>query len=450
MRRSCVIRTMVTTTTAISAMRRSAETRDSPYLDRAGGGAISRRVSIRWPSAYYHDPPTAAMHTERLYYTDSYLTRFDARVVDVADAGKRVYLDHTAFYPTSGGQPHDVGTLADASVIDVVDEGERIAHVLSAPLGAGVRDVVATVDWTRRFDHMQQHTGQHLLSAVLEEAYGYHTVSVHFGADYSSLDLDVDAIAPDRVLEAEARANAIVVENRPVSTSFEDAASATGLRKASDRGGTLRIVSIANLDRSACGGTHVRATGEIGAILIRKVDRMRKSARLEFVCGLRAVRRARADFDTLTRIAASLSASLDDAPALVAGQSEQLRAAENERRRQEKELAAFRARALYDATLPDAAGRRIVRHTAPTMDELRTLAPAIAALANAVLVGTVAEPPALLIAASEDSGVDAGRTLREAVTTAGGRGGGSPRIAQGSVPDRARLEQAAGRVLTVL
>ena len=232
------------------------------------------------------------MSTTRLYYTDSYLTSFDARVVQVADDGRRIYLDQTAFYPTSGGQPHDLGTLAGARIADVIDEGDRIAHILETALTGDAISVAGSIAWERRFDHMQQHTGQHLLSAVLEEAYGYHTVSVHFGADYSSLDLDVESVTADRIVEAERRANLLLAENRAVTTTFEDASQVTGLRKASDREGALRIVSIAGLDRSACGGTHVRATGEIGVILVRKVERVRKAARLEFVCGLRAVRRA--------------------------------------------------------------------------------------------------------------------------------------------------------------
>jgi alanyl-tRNA synthetase len=242
----------------------------------------------------------------------------------------------------------------------------------------------------------------------------------------------------------------IVAENRSVTVTFEDAVTATGLRKASEREGTLRIVSIDGLDRSACGGTHVRTTGEIGAILIRKVERVRKATRLEFVCGLRAVRRARADFEALSRIAASLSAALDDAPSLVSAQTEQLRAAENERRRQERELATFRARSLYEAAAPNHRDVRVVRHAAASMDELRALAQGIIALPKAALVGTVAEAPALLLAASEDTGVDAGRVLREAVTSAGGRGGGSPRVAQGTVPDRARLDDVVSAVMHVL
>ena len=390
------------------------------------------------------------MSTTRLYYTDSYLTSFEARIVDRADDGHRVYLDRTAFYPTSGGQPHDLGNLSGARIVDVIDEGERIAHLLDAPIASDAADVTGQIAWARRFDHMQQHTGQHLLSAVLEEAYGYHTVSVHFGRDASSLDLDVDAVSPERVVEAEARTNAIIAENRSVTTSFEDATQVTGLRKESDRTGTLRIVTIAHLDRSACGGTHVRATGEIGGLLIRKVERVRKSARLEFVCGLRAVRRARTDFEALTKIATSMSASLDDAAALVASQGEQLRSAENERRRLERELAVHRARELYDAARPDGQGRRIVRHDAGGMDELRTLAQAIVALPKSVLVGTISDPPSLLLATAEDTGLDAGRVLREGITNVGGRGGGSSRIAQGSVPDSSRLAEAVGSVLSVV
>ena len=387
------------------------------------------------------------MNTTRLYYTDSYLVSFDARVVELGGDARHVYLDQTAFYPTSGGQPHDLGTLGGARIVDVIDEGDRIAHVLDSPVKAHAETIRGVIDWERRFDLMQQHTGQHLLSAVLEELYGHHTMSVHFGSDYSSLDLDVESVSGAHVVDAERRANLVVAENRAVITSFEEASQAMGLRKASEREGTLRIVSITGLDRSACGGTHVRATGEIGAILVRKVERVRKAARIEFVCGLRAVRRARADFEALTRIGTSLSASLDDAPALVAAQAEQLRAAENERRRMDRELASFRARALYDAAQADARGVRFVRHDATAMDELRTLAQALVALPNVALVGTIAEPPSLLLATSEDTGIDAGCALREAVIKLGGRGGGSPRIAQGSVPDAGRLAEAVASVM---
>ena len=386
--------------------------------------------------------------TNRLYYTDAYRTTFSASVVDRSDDGLRIYLDETAFYPTSGGQPHDRGLLGSVTVVDVVDEDDRIAHVLSSPLDAERMRLDGLIDWHRRFDHMQQHTGQHLLSAVFEDLFGAKTLSVHFGPDYSTLDVDAESISRIQLVLGEERANALVAEGRPVSVTFEDATAASGLRKAPDRAGTLRIVSIAGIDRSACGGTHVRSTSEIGTVLLRSVEKVRKSTRVEFVCGLRAVRRARKDFESLTAIGASLSASLDDAAGLVAAQSERLKEGDNARKKLEKDLAVFRARERYDAATADASGvRTIVIRDAGSIDELRALAQASFALPKVVVVGALNSPPSVLVAASEDSGVDAGKLLKERLAAAGGRGGGSPRLAQGSVPDLAAVESVVARLV---
>lgn len=382
--------------------------------------------------------------TQRLYYDDAYLHAFDARVAEVSADGLRVYLDRTAFYPTSGGQPHDTGELAGVRVVDVVDEGERIAHVLAEPasLAAGAR-VEGRVDPERRFDHMQQHTGQHLLSAVFVELYGLETVSVHFGAESSTLDLAADALSAEQLEAAEARANALVWENRAVTVSYEHAAEAAGLRKRPEREGPLRIVSIDGVDRSACGGTHVRSTAEIGPVLVRGVERVRGNARVGFVCGGRALRRAREDHALLARLALDFSARPEEVPALAAGLRERERELRAALRRAEEELAGFRARALYERTTPGADGvrRAVERRPAGGLEELRALAHAFTALPKAVLVAAVDEPPALLLAASEDSGVNAGAALKAALAEAGGRGGGSPRVAQGSVPDRGALER---------
>ena len=382
--------------------------------------------------------------TSRLYYTDAYVTAFDAQVTELADDGRRVYLDRSAFYPTSGGQPFDLGSLGTAAVADVIDEDERVAHVLSAPLtGHVVGDTVrGEVDWRRRFDHMQQHTGQHVLSAVFQDVFGYETASVHFGADRSSLDLDVGSIDAARLGDAERRANEIVWENRAVRVAFEDSAAATGLRKPPPREGMLRIVTIDALDRSACGGTHVRATGEIGAIVLRGTERMRKQTRVEFLCGGRVIRQARADFETLSAIALSVKASMAEAPGLVAAQNEQLREATAVRKRLEGELAVHQARALYDMTAPTAGGVRVavIRRDAGSLEELRPLAQAFAALPKSALVGVVTSPATVLVAASDDAGVDVGAVLKAALASAGGRGGGSPRLAQGSVPSANTLD----------
>ena len=375
--------------------------------------------------------------THRLYYTDAYRTEFTATVVERDANGTRVYLDASAFYPTSGGQPHDLGRLADIPVVDVIDEDDRIAHLLASPLDAAAVEarVNGQIDWARRYDHMQQHTGQHLLSAVFEDLFGARTVSVHFGADYSTLDLDAELITRDQLMKVESRANEIVAEARPVMVTFEDSATATGLRKPSDRPGLLRIVTIDAIDRSACGGTHVRTTAEIGAVFVRSTEKIRKATRVEFVCGERAIRRARRDYETLGRIAASLSSSLDDVASLVATQGERVKELDTVRRKQEKELAAYRMRERYDGTTPDTTGvRRIVVRDATSIDELRTLAQTALDMPKVVVIGALTSPPSVLVAASEDSGFEAGKMLKERLAAVGGKGGGSPRMAQGSVP----------------
>ena len=378
--------------------------------------------------------------TTRLYYTDAYRTAFTANVVGRSDDGLRLYLDETAFYPTSGGQPHDLGSIGGVNVVDVVDEEDRIAHVMASPVSA-TGSVTGAVDWKRRHDNMQQHTGQHLLSAVFEDLFGAKTLSVHFGPDYSTLDLDAEFVTRDQLVKVERRANELVAEARPVAVTFEDAATAVGLRKASDRAGTLRIVSITDVDRSACGGTHVRSTAEIGVILLRSVEKVRKLTRVEFVCGERAVRLARRDYESLVGIASSLSASVDDVGPLVSAQSDRLKEGDNARKKLEKELAGYRVRERYDATSPDENGlRTILIRDAGSMDELKALAQAAFALSKVVVVGALANPASVLLASSEDSGVDSGKILKEKLTANGGRGGGSPRIAQGSLPGPAALD----------
>jgi len=385
--------------------------------------------------------------TERLYYTDAYLARFDAVVTDRTDGGRRVYLDRTAFYPTSGGQPFDTGRLGGVTVVNVVDEGDRIAHLVAGPV-EGNR-VEGAVDWPRRFDHMQQHTGQHLLSAVIAERLGAATVSVHFGRESSTLDLDVGTFTQAQVIEAEAGANAAITENRPVRVSFEDAATGAGLRKASAREGTIRVVTIDGLDRSACGGTHVRATGEIGLVLIRKVERVKQNVRLEFLCGARAVRRARADADLLAGLAASHSATAEELPGLVEAQRAELKAVTLARQDLEGALAGYRARELYASASADGRGRRlaVVREQHGPVERLRSLALAYGVLPGGVFVGIVSNPPAVILAAAADSGIEAGQVLKSALETNGGRGGGTARVAQGTVKEAGSLEAVLAAVL---
>ena len=383
-----------------------------------------------------------ASMTERLYYTDAYLRDFDARVVDRANDGRTLYLDRTAFYPTSGGQPFDTGTLAGISVTDVVDEGERIAHVLAAPAPA-TDTVHGAIDWTRRFDHMQQHTGQHLLSALFADRFALETVSVHFGAETSTLDLDTESLSQKTLLAVEQLANAAIAEPHTVTVSFESAATASGLRKPPPREGELRVVTIDALDRSACGGTHVRSTAEIGSILLRGTERVRKTTRVEFICGLRAVRAARADHELVSALALSLGVAPLELVAKTKAQGEELRAAQSARREAASTLDGYRARELFDATPPDMAGHRriVVRRDSGSVDELRSLAQAVVAIGHARFIGTLHSPPTVVFATSNSpGGVDAGAVLKTQLAHHGGRGGGNARLAQGTVPTLEALE----------
>lgn len=384
--------------------------------------------------------------TERLYYKDSYLTKFRARVVDASPDQQRVYLDRSAFYPTSGGQPFDTGQLGGLNVIEVIDEGDRVAHVLNKPLTpAGVDGQIdGLIDVTRRFDHMQQHTGQHLLSAVLLEMFDAATVSFHLGAEACTIDI-ARVLEAEQLRQAERRANQIVFENRPVAISFQHSSEDLGLRKPTEREGEVRIISIQGLDRSACGGTHVRATGEIGPILLRKLDRMRGNQRIEFLCGGRAVARARADFEVLSEIARVFSAPLDEVPGMVEAQREKLQEAERARRRTAMELAQASGRALYADTAPGSDGvRRILRRLESLSEASRAEAQTFAAAGPGIFLAVVETPPSVLLAASKESGVHAGDLLKRALTEAGGRGGGNAALAQGSLPSKEALNQLVG------
>lgn len=385
--------------------------------------------------------------TERLYYRDSYLREFRARVTAVEQDGHRVYLDRTAFYPSSGGQPFDTGTLGGSAVLEVIDEEDRVAHVLAAPVSAplfpassGAAEIEGAIHWDRRWDHMQQHSGQHLLSAVLEELFGLGTLSFHLGAETSTIDIQATALTPAQIEAAELRCAEIVAAARPVRVDFEEADKVEGLRKASERGGTLRVVSIEGIDRSACGGTHVRSTAEIGLVQIRKLDKIRGTVRLEFVCGLRALNRARADYRILATIGRTLAAPPEESSALVTALVERNKAVEKTAARLATELARRGGAELYASAAPDANGVRRYTQRGPIDDAARARAQAFVAGPKAVFLAVCEDPPSLLLAASADSGVHAGERVKTAVGGAGGRGGGNQALAQGSVSSRELLD----------
>lgn len=391
------------------------------------------------------------MKAERLYYTDSWLHTFEAQVtgVEAIEGAYRVRLSQTAFYPTSGGQPFDKGTLGGARVLDIYeDDAGEVIHVLdAAPSGETVR---GEIDAVRRFDHIQQHTGQHVLSAVFVELFGHRTVSFHLGEETCTIDLATPSLSEEQVKRAEARSNEVVFEDRPVRILFttKEEAATLGLRKETQREGEIRIIEIDGLDRSACGGTHVNRTGQIGTILLRRIEKVKQGTRVEFVCGGRAVTQARSDFQALTAAAQILTARPHELPQLVTKKLEEAKASERECRKLQEALSGYEARELYAQATPDARGLRVVEKTFPNGDPayVRFLAGQVAAQPAARAVFVLREPPTLVVAQSkglpaEQGGADLGAIFKK-LSAAGMRGGGSRDAAQAGAPDVATLDRA--------
>ncbi len=392
--------------------------------------------------------------TERLYYTDCYLREFESRVlrVDPDAKGVRVYLDRSAFYPESGGQLMDHGRLGGIPLLAIVDEGETIAHLLARPPEGQV--VKGEIDWARRFDHMQQHTGQHILSAAFEKTGGYQTVSFHMGEGVSTIDLDSDRLGQRQIEEAEDLANRVVFEERAVRTLFRPAAEVSRLNlcKPALREGEVRVVEVEDFDLSACGGTHVSRTGAVGLIVARKFERMKGGTRVEFVCGSRALKAARQDFSLLSEAARFLSTSLEQVPAQVKKQSEEVRAALRVREKLAKRWAEYRGRELWQSA-PQKEERKIVRQifAAEEHREAKLIAHAVASQPAAVaLIGVKGRPATLYFAQSPGGPSDMSGILRQAVAELGGKGGGTRDFAQGGGVAEEKLEDALSAAESLL
>jgi alanyl-tRNA synthetase len=397
--------------------------------------------------------------TERLYYRDSFLKEFDATVTSCEREGQRfkVTLDRTAFYPTSGGQPHDLGTLSGVPVVEVADapDGHGVVHYTTAEIPAG--PVHAKIDWERRLDNMQQHTGQHLLSAVFLELFHFPTVSFHLGREVSTIDLNAAVVTKENLEAAERRANLLIFEDRVVAVQFGTAEelAAAGVRKMVDREGVLRAINIEGLDLQPCGGTHLASTGQAGLLLIRGLERRRDSWRVSYVAGGRALKCARADFETLGRAAELLSCGREDVPAILAKSLEERRAQHAYSKRLEESLASYQADVLLRST-QSGAGKSGAGTILSALIENDS--PAYLALLAAKLT---ANPGTVALLAGQSSGHvvfaqakggshDLGAAMREIFRDLAGKGGGSRDFAQGSLSDAGQanvlLERAKAKL----
>ncbi len=393
--------------------------------------------------------------TDRLYYHDSFLYDFEAEIRDVSPSPRpAVTLDRTAFYPTSGGQIHDTGWISTKNakhrVTEVADaEDGRVVHYVEAVKGlAPGTHIRGQIDATRRRDHMQQHSGQHVLSAAFIRLFQIPTVSFHMADDYCSIDLETPSLTQEQIESAQRLANEIILENRPVEILFvtREEAGKLGLRKIppTERD-ELRVIDVHEFDLTACGGTHVRQTGQIGCILLRKSEKVRQGYRVEFVAGQRAVATARRDLTILTEAAALFSAHIYDLPQQARKSLEEVKAVRKQREQLLEELATCQAIAVLSET-PETDGRKLILRAFNDRDinflklfaqKLTRLSPKVVAL-----LGTTSPQPAVVFAQSSGQPFDMGARMKETLAKFAGRGGGSKDLAQGGVPNASDLEHA--------
>jgi alanyl-tRNA synthetase len=393
--------------------------------------------------------------TRRLYYDNAFEKEFTARVVHCEvlppdlNAGITgtvwgLLLDRTAFYPTSGGQPHDLGKIGDANVLDVRDEREEILHIVDRK--PSDPDVNGCIDWPRRFDHMQQHTGQHLLSAMFQERFGLPTVSFHLGGEVCTIDLRGPE-PTDVILEgAERASNQIIFEDRPVNVRYgtADQLSRLGVRKEVERSGILRAIEIEAADLQPCGGTHVKSTGQIGVVLVRRFTKVRQDWRVEFVCGGRAERVAHRDFQLLRQTAEKLACAPEDAVSVASRAVAERDANFKTARGLAQRLAEAEATIALQATAPGSHGLRVISRVFEGVpaDYLGFFATAFAKSEKAIALLGAGEDGQLLFAQHPSAGKDMNTLLKQVLDGAGGKGGGTRDFARGRLNDGASAKQA--------
>ena len=407
--------------------------------------------------------------TERLYYHDSRLLEFDASVVSLSerDDGRiAVTLDRTAFYPTGGGQPNDTGTLDDARVVDCIDaEDDGILHLIQGPVPEIGDTVHGKIDWLRRLDHLQQHTGQHIFSAAFVKLFAAPTRSFRMLEQDCEIDVDLDNPTTERIERAVDLANQIVWESRPITVKHatsEEAASLP-LRKEPAREGELRLIEIDDFDLTPCGGTHAKSTGEVGVIAARSWERAKGLTRIQFMAGIRVLSDYRKANRTAMDVAGLFSAGREDSPALIAKLIE-----ENQKlSRRVRELDEIGCRVEAEELLKHGVSSSIVKEGSlddaarlvvakvfneRDADSLKHLALALIAHPNVVaLLGSRdREAARLVFARSPEAAGDMNALMRKACEVIDGRGGGKPDMAQGGGRNVEKILEAIDAAITML
>ena len=392
--------------------------------------------------------------TTKLYYSDSYLQKFSSKVQKstLIDDMPAIFLEQTAFYPTSGGQPHDTGTINDIEVLDVYEnESNDIVHIMKQPVED--RDVVGRIYWERRFDHMQQHTGQHLLSQAFIKKCNADTISFHLGDESATLDLNQTGLSAETISAVEEFTNRIVYENRQVIGHIISINELDHfpVRKPASVDGKIRIIEIENFDYSPCGGTHCSRTGEIGAVKINRHENYKDGTRIHFKCGIRALRDYQEKSKILKQIGEHLSTGEPELYRNIKKLQLELKSLRREHGDLKNRYLDHEARAIF-AERKDLENLDIISKVFTDRDpkELKLLAQKLVQYGanTVVLFGTETGGKAsLLFLRSEAIPIDMGKLMQQACAVIGGRGGGRPEQAQGGGPAEDKLEIALNRAL---
>jgi alanyl-tRNA synthetase len=387
--------------------------------------------------------------TEKLYLKDQYLQEFSSRVIQRDDSGKQpgIVLEQTLFYPTAGGQPHDTGTINGIPVVGVVaDDSAGIVHFLSEPLSG--TEVKGTIDWERRFDHMQQHTGQHLLSQAFLKTCDAQTLSFHMGDESATLDLDQAGFSNKTIEAVENLANRIIYENRRIVAHMvtKDELASYPVRKPPTVDDDIRIIEIEDFDFSPCGGTHCSKTGEIGIVKIRRFENYKGGARIHFLCGLRALKDYQGKAAVINKIAGSLSSGENDLYNNINKIQYELKSLQRTHGNLRKELIEYEAEALI-SECKTSGGINVIKKVFEDRDlgDLKPLATKILEKIDntVILFGVETQQKAsLLFMRSDEINCDMGKLMQDACAVINGRGGGRPQQAQGGGPAADKLDEA--------
>ncbi|MBG9448160.1 alanyl-tRNA synthetase [Cytobacillus firmus] len=373
---------------------------------------------------------------KKLYYENPYIKTFETELVhQAADDKERVYavLKETAFYPTGGGQPHDEGTLNGIKVVDVEEAEGEIRHYLERELEPSISGISGEIDWNRRFDHMQQHAGQHILSAAFEELYGYKTVSFHLGKEILTIDLEISELPVGHAEEAERLANAIILENRPIEARWVSAeeASQFPLRKQLSVSEDIRLVIIPEFDYNGCGGTHPTSTGQVAGVKILDWERQKKKIRVQFICGSRILTQLQTKHEITGNLSQLLNAPEQDLPSAASRLIENGKDLEKQLEAAKEALLAYEAKEMFTAGKEKCISKVFEGRTIQELQKLARLIASQTENADVILINETADKLQFVCARGADSESDMKSLSAELLQKINGKGGGNPHFAQG-------------------